>query len=202
MTRYCFSRRSLRLPKTFFRRLEIMKNEGVRGGFRGFSKSVGCYHSPVDAFLKPALSFRPSPLVRLHGLLAAERQFAVALPEAERMAGLNRRFAGVVPPSVARTCSVAAIQGETAIVFCGNGAAASRVRAQAKGVAKALSRPDAPVGSVRVKVRADWSVPERPEKRDMSVAGVKAFRELDAALPEGGLKAAVERLLAHHRGRP
>lgn len=152
------------------------------------------------AFLTPPLSFRPSSLVRLHGLLASERQFAVALPEAERMAGLNRLFAGVVPAAVARACSVAAIQGETAIIFCGNGAAASRVRAQAKGVAKALGRAEAPVTSVRVKVRADWSVPERPEKQDMPAAGVRAFRDLDAMLPEGGLKAAVERLLAHRRG--
>jgi len=153
------------------------------------------------AFLTAPLSFRPSPLVRLRGLLAAERQFAVALPEAERMASLNRQFAGVVPAAVARACSVAAIQGETALIFCGNGAAASRVRAQAKGVARALSRPDVQVSGVRVKVRADWSAPERPEKRDMSAAGVRAFRDLDAALPEGGLKAAVERLLSHHRGR-
>jgi hypothetical protein len=135
----------------------------------------------------------------LRGLLAAERQFAVALPEAECMASLNRQLAGVVPAAVARVCSVAALQGETALVFCGNGAAASRVRAQAKGVARALSRPDAPVTGVRVKVRADWALPERPEKRDMSAAGLKAFRELDASLPEGGLKAAVERLLAHHK---
>ncbi len=155
--------------------------------------------APFRPFLTPPLSFRPSPLVRLHGLLAAERQFAVALPEAERMAGLNRQFAGIVPAAVARACGVAAIQGETAIVFCGNGAAASRVRAQAKGVARALSRPDAPVTGVRVKVRADWSVPERPEKQAMSAAGIKAFRDLDAALPEGDLKAAVERLLAHRR---
>ena len=137
--------------------------------------------------------------MRLRGLLAAERQFAVALPEAERMAGLNCRFAGVVPAAVARACSVAAIQGETAIVFCGNGAAASRVRAQAKGVARALSREQAPVTGVRVKVRADWSVPDKPEKQDMARAGVRAFQDLDAALPEGELKAAVERLLAHRR---
>lgn len=115
------------------------------------------------------------------------------------MASLNRQFASVVPAAVARSCSVAAIQGETAIVFCGNGAAASRVRAQAKGVAKALSRSDTPVTSVRVKVRADWSVPERPEKQDMSAAGIRAFRDLDAALPDGELKAAVERLLSHRR---
>jgi len=146
------------------------------------------------------LSYRPSPLIRLHGLLAAERQFAVALPEAERMTSLNRRFAGVVPPAVARACSVAAVQGEIAVVFCGNGAAASRVRAQARGVAQALSRPDAPVSTVRVKVRADWAMPERPEKQDMPTSAVRAFRDLDTVLPEGDLKAAVERLLAHRQG--
>ena len=175
--------------------------------FRGFPESGGWYHSHVEGFLNSALSSRSnissrrpaSPMVRLRGLLAAERQFAVALPEAERMARLNRLFAGVVPAAVARSCSVAAIQGETAIVFCGNGAAASRVRAQAKGVAKSLSRAETPVTSVRVKVRADWSVPDRPEKQDMSAAGLKAFRDLDAALPDGDLKAAVERLLSHRR---
>lgn len=173
---------------------------------RELEGAAGVFRNPTDVtialfgpFLTPSLSFRPFPLVRLHGLLAAERQFAVALPEAERMAGLNRRFAGVVPAAVARACAVAAIQGETAIVFCGNGAAASRVRAQAKGVARALSRAEAPVNSVRVKVRADWSVPERPEKTGMSAAGVRAFRDLDSVLPDGDLKAAVERLLAHRR---
>lgn len=135
-------------------------------------------------------------MVCLRGLLAAEPQFAVALPEAERMARLNHLFAGVVPAAVARACAVAAIQGQTAIVFCGNGAAASRVRAQAKGVAKVLGRADAPVTGLRVKVRADWSVPDRPEKQDMSAAGLKAFRDLDASLPDGDLKAAVERLLS------
>lgn len=165
-----------------------------------FGESSGCYHAPVQAFLNVPVSFRPSPLIRLHGLLAAERQFAVALPEAERMAGLNRRFASVVPQAVARVCSVAAIQGDAAIIFCGNGAAASRVRAQARGVAQALSRPDAPVSVVRVKVRADWAAPERPEKQDMPVSAVRAFRDLDAALPDGDLKAAVGRLLARRRG--
>jgi len=141
------------------------------------------------------LSLQPSTLVRLRGLLAAQRQLAVALPEARHMLGLNRSFAGVVPAAVARACSVARLQGETAVVYCGNGAAASRVRAQARGVAQALSRPDAPVTAVRVKVRADWAVPERPEKKGMPAAGLRAFRELDASLPQGALKAAVARLL-------
>jgi len=144
---------------------------------------------------------RPFPLVRVRGLLQAERQFAVALPEAERLFGLNRCFADIVPAAVARACRIAALQGDIAIIFCANGAAASRVRAQAKGVASALSRPDAPVSSLKVKIRADWSVPAPAEKHDIPAAGLNAFKELETSLPEGGLKTALERLLSRRQRR-
>ena len=146
------------------------------------------------------MAIRPSPLVRVRGLLQAEAAFAIALPEAERLAALNRRFATVVPKAVARACKVAAIQGEVALVFCSNGAAASRVRAQAKGVAAALTQAGTPVGTVKVKVRADWSLPDRPEKQAMPAAALSAFRDLELGLPDGALKEAVERLLARRRG--
>lgn len=155
-----------------------------------------CYHTRVDAFLNAQLAFRPSPLVRVRGLLQADHSLSVALPEAERLVALNRRFAGVVPKAVALACRVAAIQGDTALVFCANGAAASRVRAQAKGVAQALAQAGVPVSTVKVKVRADWSLPERPEKHDMPAAALGAFQELETTLPDGELKEAVERLLA------
>ncbi len=142
------------------------------------------------------MAFRPSPLVRVRGLLQADRTLALALPEAERLVALNRHFAGVVPKAVALACRVAAIQGDTALVYCANGAAASRVRAQAKGVAQALAQSEASVISVKVKVRADWSLPDRPEKHDMPEAAIGAFQDLENALPEGELKDAVERLLA------
>jgi hypothetical protein len=120
----------------------------------------------------------------------------VALPEAERLVALNLRFAAVVPKAVANACRVAAIQDATALVFCANGAAASRVRAQAKGVALSLAQDDVPVCAVKVKVRADWSLPDRPEKHDMPAAALGAFRDLENSLPDGDLKNAVERLLA------
>jgi hypothetical protein len=142
---------------------------------------------------------RPLQLVRVRGLLQAEPQFAVALPEAERLFGLNRRFAGVVPPAVARACRIATLQGDIAVIFCANGAAASRVRAQAKGVASALSRADAPVAGIKVKIRADWSVPAPAEKHDIPAAGLNAFEALQTSLADGGLKSALERLLNRRR---
>ena len=139
--------------------------------------------------------------MRLRGLLQAERQFAIALPEAERLHGLNRRFAGVVPPAVARACWIAALQGEVAIIFCANGAAASRVRAQAKGVASVLNRSDAPVSSLKVKIRADWNVSAPAEKKDIPIAGINAFKALQVSLPEVDLKTALEQLLNRRHRR-
>lgn len=146
------------------------------------------------------MAYRPSPLVSLRHLLRDTPALAVALPEAERLRDLNRRFAGVVPKAVARACRVVAIQGETALIQCANGAAASRVRSQATGVGRALTRPDAPVLAVKVKIRADWSLPEKKEKPGLGPAALTAFRELDNSLPEGDLKAAVDALLARRRG--
>ncbi len=143
---------------------------------------------------------RPFTLLRVRGLLQADPQFAVALPEAERLFGLNRRFAGIVPPAVARACRIAAVQGEVAMIYCANGAAASRVRAQAKAVASVLSRSDATVASVKVKIRADWNLPPLPEKHDIPVCGLNALQALQADLPDGDLKTALERLL-HRRLR-
>ncbi len=162
-----------------------------------------CYHAAVSAFLTTVSAFfmRPFSLLRVRGLLQAEPQFAVALPEAERLFGLNRRFAGIVPAAVARACRIAAVQADVAVIFCANGAAASRVRAQAKGVASVLNRPDAPVNSIKVKIRADWSLPPTPEKHDIPVAGLNAFKALETSLPEGELKDALERLLNRRRAR-
>ena len=144
---------------------------------------------------------RPTTLLRVRGLLRAQPQFAVALPEAEQLFGLNRRFAQMVPPAVARACRIAAVQGDVALVYCANGAAASRVRAQAKGVAGVLSRPEAPVNSLKVKIRADWSLPSLPEKHDIPEAGLNALSTLETSLPEGELKDALERLLSRRRRR-
>ena len=145
------------------------------------------------------MALRPSSLVSVRGLLRADTALAVILPEAERLVALNRRFADVVPKAVARACRVASIRDQTALVYCANGAAASRVRAQAKGVARALAQVGREVSAVKVKVNADWCVPDRPAKQGLSATALDAFHELENALPEGELKDAVERLLARHR---
>jgi hypothetical protein len=145
------------------------------------------------------MSALKSPLVRLRGLIAAERTLAVLLPEAERMQALNTRLAKAVPPAVARACRVVALDGETARIYCSNGSAAARLRSSATRIAGALASADQPVSDLKVKVRADWSLPQKPEKPGMARQGITAWAELEQKLPDGDLKAAIDHLVRHQR---
>lgn len=139
----------------------------------------------------------PSPLQRVRGVLAEDRSLALLLPEARRLAELNRLFARAAPPGLAHACRVAALTGETALIHCGYGAAAARVRSQAETLARALSSGGRTVSAIKVKVRADWAAPERPVKQGMGDTALAAWHALDRALPPGELRDAVERLLRH-----
>lgn len=142
---------------------------------------------------------KPFSLERVRSVLARERGLALLLPEADRLAELNRRLARALPPAVAAACRVAAVQGATALVYCGNGAAASRLRSQAKTLAARLADAATPIDDLKVKLRADWNLTPKPAKPDMATAALQAWREFDAELPDGALKAAVDRLLARRR---
>lgn len=141
----------------------------------------------------------PLPLQRVRGVLAEDRALALLLPEARRLAELNRLFAGAAPPGLAHACRVAAVTGETALIYCGYGAAAARLRSQAESLARALSTEERKVSAIKVKVRADWAAPERSVKQAMGEAALAAWLALDRALPPGDLRDAVERLLRHQR---
>lgn len=147
----------------------------------------------------PGMPRRPSPLQRIGGVLAEDRSLALMLPEARRLAELNRLFARVAPSGLGRACRVAAVTGQTVLVYCGHGAAASRLRSQAQTLLRALSAEGRTLSEIKVKVRADWAVPERPAKQGMGEAAIAAWHALDAALPPGELKDAVTRLLRRQR---
>lgn len=142
-----------------------------------------------------------SPLQRVRVLIGQERTLAVLLPEARRLRELNGRLVRVLPRAVAQACQVVAVANGEALVLCGNGSAASRLRSQAGSVARALSTDAQPVDRVKVRVQADWARPDRPEKAGLDRRALTAWDELEHELPDGDLKSAVDRLLAHHRKR-
>jgi hypothetical protein len=141
----------------------------------------------------------PQSFQRIRKLIGEDHALAVLLPEAERLREFNLRLARALPAVVARSCRVMAVVNGEARVFCNSGAAASRLRSQAKTAAKALTSESCPVDRIKVRVEADWSRSERPAKRGLDRGALNAWDALDRELPDGGLKTAVEILLRHHR---
>ena len=138
-------------------------------------------------------------LQRLRGLLQADRTLAVLLPEAERMAGIDRRLRALLPVRMATRCRALALTEGTLVVHCDNGAAASRLRSQAKSLAERLSTTAWPVTAIKVRVRADWGRADRPEKPGLGGQALDALDRFAESLPDGGLKDAVARMAGHQR---
>lgn len=143
----------------------------------------------------------PSPFQRVRVLIGQDRNLAVLLPEARRLRELDIRLARVLPRAVAKSCQVVAVTNGEALILCGSGAAASRLRSQANSVARALSSDTQPVNRIKARVQADWARPDRPEKAGLGRGALAAWDELEHELPEGDLKSAIDRLLEHHRKR-
>jgi hypothetical protein len=74
-----------------------------------------------------------------------------------------------------------------------------RLRSQASSLARRLSSDDHPVANLKIKVRADWSVADRPEKKPLGKTALSALDAFEETLPEGGLKAALARMLERQR---
>ncbi|MDD4882683.1 MAG: DciA family protein [Gallionellaceae bacterium] len=136
---------------------------------------------------------------RIRVLIGQERGLAVLLPEARRLRALNDRLVTVLPRAVAQACQVVAVANGEALVLCGNGSAASRLRSQANSVARALSSEAQTVDRIKVRVQADWARPDRPAKTGLGRGALTAWDELEHKLPDGDLKSAIDRLLDHHR---
>ena len=142
----------------------------------------------------------PARPLRLRSLLKDSTSLAALLPEAERLRALDRDLARAVGPQIARACRVATVQDGAVIVYCSNGAAAARLRAQSASVLRALAAPGQVLAELKIKIRADWAESPRPEKPGMDRKAVAAWEALEAQVHDDALKAAVARLIRHQRG--
>jgi hypothetical protein len=138
---------------------------------------------------------------RVRALIGQDKTLAVLLPEARRLRELNARLDRALPSALAGACQVVEVNDGEALILCGNGSVSARLRGMATTVARALASDTLPVDRLKVKVRADWARPDRPEKAGLGGGALTAWDALEHDLPDGDLKSAIDRLLDHHRQR-
>lgn len=125
-----------------------------------------------------------------------------ALRQAQALATLQKQFDAVLPARFRTETQVVALEEGELRVLCANGAIASRLRLEAQSLAQALQQRGMAVRRVSIKVQPASSrkAPAPRKKQPLPAAAQQAFESASEQLEEGEVKAALQRLLKHHRG--
>ena len=125
-----------------------------------------------------------------------------AIRQAQALAALQKQFDAILPVRFRGEALVVALEDGELRVLCGNGAIASRLRLESQNLADALQRRGLPVRRVNLKVQPANSrkPPVSRAKPPLPSAAKQAFETASEQLQNGEVKAALQRLLKHHKG--
>lgn len=122
-----------------------------------------------------------------------------AVRQAQALAVLQKKFDAILPDRFRGEADVVSLDAGELRILCGNGAVASRLRLEAASLAVRLQGKGLPVQRVSIRVRpASKRVSPSRAKAPLPSAARQAFEAAAAALDDGEVKAAVEKLLRHH----
>lgn len=122
-----------------------------------------------------------------------------AVRQAQALAVLQKHFDAILPGRFRGEADVVSLDAGELRVLCGNGAVASRLRLEAARLAAQLQGKGLPVQRVSVRVRpASTRAPPARAKAPLPAAARQAFLSAAAALEDGEVKAAIDKLLRHH----
>ena len=126
-----------------------------------------------------------------------------AIRQVQTLSALQGQFDAVLPARFRGEAQVVALEEGELRVLCANGAVASRLRLEAQSLAEALQKRGLAVRRVNLKVHpANSRKPPAPRKKQpLPAAARQAFESASEQLEDGEVKAALQKLLEHHRGK-
>jgi hypothetical protein len=139
---------------------------------------------------------KPNPLQPLARILATDAQIAVWHDRMQRETRLTIAVRRLLPRALADRVRVADAAAQTLTLAVAAGAIAAVVRQRSPDLLAGLRRDgwDFTELRVRVQVRSAPPVPAKIALNERTKVELTAFRQLAATLPEGPLRAAIERL--------
>ena len=125
---------------------------------------------------------------------------ASLMPQARRLIELRGILSAVLPPSLARWCSIANYKRGKVVIFAASSAVAAKLKLMRPTLVEQLSQRGVEVTGLEVRVQAldhERQVFEKYSK--MSVEAAAKVAELCEQLPDSELKSALGRIARRHR---
>jgi len=134
----------------------------------------------------------------LDDCLNADAAMARLAAHAGRLLKLQQIIEATVPTALANLCRVANYKMGVVVIHADNGAVAAKLRQMAPSIGEQLRASGTEVTEIRIKVQPRDDLP--PPSQSISIAilsdqAKQGLTKLSAELPEGSLKAALERLV-------
>ncbi|BBP05762.1 hypothetical protein TPL01_29760 [Sulfuriferula plumbiphila] len=145
---------------------------------------------------------RPTlPARQAHAFLAENDKLRQLAAQVQALLALQRIWETVVPASLAGVSHIGKSDAGEVTIYCGNGAAAAKLRQLLPTLAEALRGKGVATANLQVKVRAQAIAVQMHalHKREISRAGLDNIAQLRDRLEAGELKSALDHLLARHR---
>jgi hypothetical protein len=139
---------------------------------------------------------KPNPLQPLARILATDTQIAAWHDRMQRESRLTTAVRRLLPRALADRVRVAEATPQALALAVAAGAVAAVVRQRTPDILAGLRREgwDFTELRVRVQVRREPPLPPRTSPKQRAKVELTSFKQLAATLPEGPLRAAIERL--------
>ena len=137
---------------------------------------------------------------RLNALLDSTPELKKLAQTARQIEGLQRQYRSIVPASLLQGSHVMRYDNGRLILAADNGAVASKLRQLAPQLISSFRTRGCEVTGIQIQVQVN-AAPPRPltAPRELGPQGQIALEDLAHSLPEGELRAAVERLSRSRR---
>ena len=142
------------------------------------------------------------PLHTIGKLLGASEELKALSAKTRRLRELQTLYFGSAPRELAGSSRVKNLRAGTLLISADNAAVAAKLRQLAPTLLASLRKNEAEITGIRVEVQVSGRRSERvtpSRKMPLTADAIQEFDTLAKRMPNGDLKAALARLVKHHK---
>ena len=141
------------------------------------------------------------PLHKIGALLGASEELKTLSAGMRRLQDLQKLYLRSAPRELAGSSRVKNYRTGTLFVSADNAAVAAKLKQLAPTVLASIRKTEPQITGIRIEVQVSGAArqrPRKPQKTALTPGAVEQFEALAKRVPDGGLKAAISRLVRRH----